>query len=333
MINIAVVKDPHIMLGIPKPLSRTDSFSSDMRTKFISLRDKCRALGVTHFVFTGDVFQVKAPSKYDINSISMYDELFLEIWGEFEIYTIRGNHDMFVTSQGEHSNSIFEMGLKHGWYKTLDESLDIEGKLAIYGLDFDSDVENLKEDIQKMSKIATNKSFLGYKTAIVLHEHLVPNTREMFLNSYILYDYFEETDFDIVIGGHLHKGYEPTTLTNGTIVINPWSLTRLARDHYVVDEKHKPSFTHVSISDDGTIETQTVNLKHRRFETAFTHTVVSEANLLGDISAFKAKIAEVGSLSEVNPDILRTLSAELDSDNPELVDKAITYIEELILGD
>ena len=140
MTRVAFIKDLHTMLGLPKPLSRTDSFHKDMIMKYESLRDKLLERGITTIVFTGDLFQVKAPSKYDLNAVSLYDWLFLELWGDFDKYTIRGNHDMYMTKDGTPANSIFELGVKHGWYKTLEGTPLITDDLVVFGLDFRANI-------------------------------------------------------------------------------------------------------------------------------------------------------------------------------------------------
>jgi predicted phosphodiesterase len=327
MSKLAFVKDLHAMLGLVKPLSRTDSFHKDMRVKYLSLRDKLTEMEVTHLVFTGDLFQVKAPSKYDINALALYDELFLEILGDFKKYTIRGNHDIYMTKEGLHRNSIFELGLTHKWYETLEGSPLVLDDIVVYGIDFRRDVEELKSELESLSDIAIKQNFLGKKTAVVVHEHLVPTTKDMFLNSYILYDYFSELSFDLVVGGHLHKGY-PTKTVGECTIINTWSFCRLVRDHYSVDDKHKPCFSYVNIENQK-IETRNIAVKHRPYESAFTSTIISETNLMGNISAFKSKIAQAGDLSGISLDLIRESSGALEVDS-ELLNKSIEYIETLL---
>lgn len=328
MTKIAFIKDLHLMLGLVKPLSRTDSFHNDMRVKHLSLRDKLKEREVTHIILTGDIFQVKAPSRYDLNAIALYDELFLDIWGDFEIYTIRGNHDIYMTKDGVHKKSIFEVGLTHCWYKTLEGSPLVLDDLVVYGVDFRKDVEELKSELELLSEEAINHNFLGKKTAVVVHEHLVPSTKDMFLNSYILYDYFSDLNFDIVVGGHLHKGY-PTTQVGEVTIINTWSFCRLVRDHYSVNEKHKPCFTYVHVEDNSIVETKNIAVRFRPYDSAFTSTVVSETNLMGNIAAFKSKIAQAGDLSGISLDLIRESSSVLEVE-PERLGQALEYIESLI---
>lgn len=316
------------MLGLTKPLSRTDTFHKDMQVKYNSLSEKLKELEVTHLILTGDIFQVKAPSKYDINAISLYDELFLKTLGDFDIYTIRGNHDIYMTKEGEHKNSIFEVGLTHGWYKTLESTPLVLDDIVVYGIDFRKDLEDLKLELNTLSDEAIKQNFLGKKTAVVVHEHLVPSTKDMFLSSYLLYSHFTSLNFDIVVGGHLHKGYPTKTIDNVTI-INPWSFCRLVRDHYSVDDKHKPCFSYVHIDNNRILETRNIAVKHRPYDSAFTSTVISETNLIGNISEFKSKIAQAGDLSGINIDILREFSGSLEVDE-SMLDKALNYIDDII---
>lgn len=320
------------MLGLPKPISRTDSFHKDMQMKYESLRDKLIERGIDTIVFTGDIFTVKAPSKYDLNAISSFDELFLETWGMFNKYTIRGNHDMYKTKEGTPKNSIFELGLKHGWYETLEGTPLITDDLVVFGLDYKADVNELADEIRVLSDRAIEYSFLGKKTAIVLHEHLVPNTKDMYLSSYILYDFFTELNFDIVVGGHLHKGY-PTQVIDDVTFINPWSFTRLVRDHYSVDDKHKPCFSYVEIDNQQIIETKTIAVKYRAYSSAFTETMVSETNIMGDISAFRNQIEQAGSIANIDIELLRKVSDTIDIEDLDILEEAINYIEQLLKGD
>ena len=330
MTKIAYIKDMHTMLGQVKPLSRTDTFHKDMRVKYLSLRDKLKELEVTHLILTGDIYQNKAPSKYDLNAIALYDELFLEILGDFEIYTIRGNHDMYKTREGEHKNSIFEIGVTHGWYKTLEDTPLVLEDIVIYGIDFMSNVEELKEKITDLSEKAIRQNFLGKKTALVVHEHLVPTTKDMFLHSYILYDFFADLNFDIVVGGHLHKGY-PNKVVGECTIINPWSFCRLVRDHYSVDDKHKPCFSYVSLDNGKILETRNIAVKHRPYESAFTSTVISESNLMGNIAAFKSKIAQAGDITGINLELIKEFSGHLEI-SPEMLEKSLDYIDSLLDG-
>ena len=186
--------------------------------------------------------------------------------------------------------------------------------------------------IKNLSERAIEYSFLGKKTAIVVHEHLVPDTKDMFLSSYLLYDFFTELNFDIVVGGHLHKGY-PTKVIDDITFINPWSFTRLVRDHYSVDDKHKPCFSYVEIDNQQILETKTIAVKYRTYESAFTETIVSETNIMGDISAFRAQIEKAGSISNVDINLLRQVSDTIDIDDLGLLEESIVYIENLLKGD
>lgn len=330
MSKIAFVKDLHTRLGVLKPLSRSETFHEDMKIKYESLRDKLQERGVTHLIFTGDIFDIKAPSRYDINAIHLLDELFLETLGEFERWTIRGNHDMFMTREGQHKNSIFELGITHNWYKTLEGSPLILDDIVVFGIDYRQSVDELQSLIEEVSDRAIEYKFTGRKTAIVVHEHLVPNTKDMFLNSYILYDWFTDKNFDIVVGGHLHKGYK-TQEIDGVTFINPWSFTRLVRDHYAVDDNHKPCFSYIDIQNGELVESKTIAVKHKPYDKAFTTTVVSEHALIGNIHEFKAKIASAGSIGNIDIEVLREASLKLGIElNPEKLSLAIGYIEGLI---
>ena len=328
MTKIAFIKDFHTRLGQLKPLSRTDTFHKDMRVKYLSLASKLVELEVTHIIFTGDIYDIKAPSKYDLNAIALYDELFLEILGSFEKYTIRGNHDIYKTREGEHKNSIFEIGITHGWYNTLEDKPLVLDDIVVYGLDFRRDVEELKTSLSELSESAIKQNFLGKKTAVVVHEHLVPSTKDMFLHSYILYEFFEDLNFDIVVGGHLHKGYANKQVGE-CLIINAWSFCRLVRDHYSVDDKHKPCFSYVCIDDSKIVEARNIAVKHRPYASAFTSTVVSETNLMGNLAAFKSKIAQAGNLSGINIELIKESSSHLEV-TPEMLAKSLDYIEELL---
>lgn len=318
------------MLGMTIPISRTDTFHEDMQIKYESLRDKMLERGITHLVFTGDIFQVKAPSRYDINAINLLDNLFLNTLGSFKKYTIRGNHDMYMTREGEHKNSIFEIGITHGWYNTLENTPLILDDLVVFGIDFRTSVDELKSEIEVLSERAIEYTFTGRKTAIVVHEHLVPNTKDMFLHNYILYDWFTDKNFDIVVGGHLHKGYKTQEIDDVTF-INPWSFTRLVRDHYSVDDNHKPCFSYINIQDGKLVETKTIAVKHKPYDKAFTTTVVSEHALIGNLHEFKAQIASAGSIGNLDMGVLKEASVKLGFDlDPAKLGQAIQYIEELL---
>jgi DNA repair exonuclease SbcCD nuclease subunit len=246
-LDIIFLKDPHLLLGFPKPLNRKDNFEEVIQKKWDYILNYCNKHQITNIVITGDLFDKMKLSQWSLMSFFKNKKFLFNIKEKLgkPLISIRGNHDEF---NGKNTNEdtafglMIELGLidyigdeKENNFK---EYLIDNKKLHIYGFDYKLN------DTLLFKKIKQTK-FTGDYNISVLHTSVVDvkTNKEKF--ECIGYDTLlkikPETNMWIL--GHFHKGF-PTKYYKDKYFVNPWNLTRLARDEYVLNDEHKPEFVH-----------------------------------------------------------------------------------------
>ena len=116
--------------------------------------------------------------------------------------------------------------------------------------------------------------------------------------------------------GHLHRGF-PTSKHKGRIFVNPWSMTRLARNYYVLGDEHIP--TMVRLNSDLTYED--IPLPCVSFKEGFNEQDFDKAvELEMDLAGFATTISEF------------VTDGETSLDGLKLPEKVRAKVEEYILA-
>lgn len=265
-----IVKDPHLCIGVGIPAGRQETFFVEQQAKLDFINQYIKDNAIQALWTTGDNFNYKNMAKYSVNTLNILQESTMNVTlldnGEhIDWDTIAGNHDLPRSSVQMKPYSVFGLMKKAGIFHDLAEAPKTYGNVTIYGLDYNYSKEDLIEEIYAI-KVDPNQVNI-----LMVHEHLVPENQPIPFGHFISYEDLTSyaKQFDVIIGGHLHKGIPTQTLTvedHSITFINPWCLTRLARDNYALDGTHTPELVELTVEDDGTISTKHVIIPHRTFD-------------------------------------------------------------------
>jgi DNA repair exonuclease SbcCD nuclease subunit len=236
--KLMIIKDPHFRFGFPGPTGRKDDYDVTMKHKLNQINKIIEKKGVEHLIFTGDVLDKKYPSYYDIDKISKNIIALKSI--NADIISVAGNHDLPFSRYSNYQKSIYKLLVDANLIRDVSfGKISLDNHIELYGLPYLKD--NLFEEINKIHQQMDEKKL----NMMILHEHFIPrdytrmDTSENFVD---LIAYDELTKFNkikVFILGHLHRGF-PTKRIGDQLFINPWSLFRLARNYYTLNEEHKP---------------------------------------------------------------------------------------------
>lgn len=284
MIKLAFIKDPHLRMGMAHPQGRTEDFENNIKNKLGFIKSKCSEQGVSALFFTGDLLDKKTPSDYSFSQICQNEDEIKKLSEEMDVYSIFGNHDLPYSSQSFKDQSILKYFMNHDIIKPL--PMMSENNIAVYGIDY---IHSIEDTIAEMEKIHNLMSPDKYNI-IIVHHHFVPQMcqdDELKYSSFKRYSALHHLDkIDAFVFGHLHMGYQPEMIFNPTSgrkqhFINPWSLTRLSRSYYSVNDKHKPQLVILSIDDNMDSSVEVIEIPHLSFAEAFISeemTLIEEFN-------------------------------------------------------
>lgn len=309
---LGVIKDPHIRLGLGKPIGRTEDFEDNIKEKLSFILNKCKDFNCRHLIFTGDVFDIKAPSLYSLPVISLIKQELLKFKEEgIEILSVAGNHDLPFASIDKKSESIYQDFVDRG----LITDLETCGYDYITGFDYNSSIIYIRN---RLIKDKINR-------VLVLHEHCLPDGESMF-GDYLTYSEIahslnnnKNSKCEYVICGHLHKGFEPV-IVDDVAFINPWSLTRLARDYYAVNSKHKPT---LEIVDTDEYDVESIEIPHHSYGEVFIEKEMKQdEDMHSNLDSFIRKISDFDDHNSVYEDLPDDLSDEVKEKLKMYLDKA-----------
>lgn len=330
------VKDLHIRPNnIKQPIGRTDKYYEQIENKIKQIRDYAVNNDIQYILCAGDIFDIKARSRYTLDSILYIEKLLKLLTNEqrIKLITIAGNHDMPNSSREEIDRSVYGYLSRQGFltdiafnriqegYVLSETDFELDNpETKVYGLDYSSDNEGLKLELENLNSSIDENDF----NILMLHEHLLPKKENIYA-SYITYDEVMKlaSNFKVILAGHLHKGY-PIFESKETkqVIINPWSFNRLARDYYAVSGEHIPEIVEVKVLFDSTrgkqfIQYTTIPLQVEPFDKCFIKQQLSiENEYHKSITDFVSKIDEFKQLNDT-----------LEKTPAEIKDKIQYYLE------
>ncbi len=304
--------DPHLAMGVQTPIGRhPETFSDEQHAKLRFIGSYAKENGIGALVMPGDILNYKNPSLYTAKSINQIMGALCELKECVPVYSISGNHDLKMSSRQMKPESVYSIFTKGNVLQDVSASTVVlasfgEGKpkVTLSGVDYNSDHDEFWQELTDLNARLDPKDM----NVVVLHEHLVPPGDELPFCHFLTYDKFLEfRNFNVIIAGHLHKGYKTMTLGEAVDIdadeedeaprhkitfVNPWSLTRLARDNYAVNDLHKPEIVEVTFNvDDKSIDFQHIEIPHRKFEEAFIKESLCSAESRNlDISEFVSSL-------------------------------------------
>ncbi|EJF06584.1 DNA repair exonuclease [Thiovulum sp. ES] len=275
MFQAVTIKDPHFRFGFDKPIGRTDTFFKDIKTKLDFIIDYGSEQGIDTLITTGDVFDIKATSRYDLSKINKNLSIMDSLTDQFFFWlSISGNHDLPFSSIDNKAESFYFYAITNGIIEDIAFKSYTDRNVTVYGLDFTSDLFELKNYMAKINKDSKKLKDLDLtktkRTILVIHEHVIPDGYAFKFGHHLLYSEIASLipDIDILVAGHLHKGFK-TVKQNNTWIVNPWSFTRLARNYYSLNDEHIPQFSHIKITESGDISIQDIDIPHKSYKEAF----------------------------------------------------------------
>jgi DNA repair exonuclease SbcCD nuclease subunit len=279
-VKLLFIKDPHYRFGFQKPLGRQDSFQAEIDAKVDFVQEYAVQNKVDAVCYTGDLTDKKNPSDYLATQLISNEKSMSKI--TVPQYTIFGNHDLPASSIQLKDRSVLNYFMGHNVIKPLPFK---SGKVIVHGIDFIENPDEHKKALDALHESMSEDDI----NIVVMHQHYVPpfskNAELKFIHFNTYSDLYEYEKVSVFVMGHLHMGFETTyrELPNGKkqIFVNPWSMTRLSRNYYAVNELHTPEMVEVTIDGDE-INWKHVIIPHTPYSEAFNDAEVKQSEIFHD---------------------------------------------------
>ena len=337
------VKDLHLRPNnIKQPVGRNDKYYEQIESKIKQIRDYAVKNDIKFILCAGDIFDIKARSRYTLDSI-LYLEKVLKLLTnnrDIDLVTIAGNHDMPNSSREELPRSVYGYLSRQGYLRAVNSYTDdnthiktthrlidvnseteiVNKEVSAYGIDYNPDIDILRKELEDLNRFVEKDDI----NILMIHEHCLPKKENIYAN-YLTYDevFKLASNFKVILAGHLHKGY-PVYENKETkqVIINPWSFNRLARDYYTVNGEHIPEIVDIEViyedvKDSYFIKHNTISLQVEPFDKTFVKQQLNiEQEYHKSITEFINKIDEFKQLNDT-----------LDKTPVEIRDKIQYYLD------
>jgi len=179
--------------------------------------------------------------------------------------------------------------------------------IDLYGIDNHQSIEKVLDEFARIS----SKKNPGVKIVLTHSNITDSNTR---LTDFT-YNQLSKFDIDVIGCGHWHLS--PTNgaiqSLNNTWFLNPWNLTRVARDYQVRLDEHRPEFIHASIimvGNEPSLEFKEVFLNVGKYSEVFRIDVIDLLHELGKTGFDFFKDIKLETDSDLNNDdmLLETIA-------------------------
>lgn len=304
--------DPHLCIDVQCPAGRhPETFYDEQRKKLAFIKDYCVRNKINHYLIAGDLLNYKSPSAYTPASINSLMHELASLKEQMELISISGNHDLKMSSREMKPTSVYNIFARAGVLHDVNhKTVEVAKGVTVSGIDFNPDPQDLMREVSELNESLSPKDY----NIVLLHEHLLPDGETLPFGKFISYmDFMDFQNIKLIVAGHLHKGYPTETLNSFDLeaeedheltIVNPWSMTRLARDHYALDGTHKPELVHVRITDGKLDFAKHIDLPAQPFDVAFIKdNLVSEEKREMDISAFVTSLSEFGDTKDTDLDM------------------------------
>jgi len=258
MNEIIILTAGDIHISDVNPRSRTDNFKETILGKLDQLRGAANKLKADAVLLTGDIYNLKAPTK---NSHDLNREL-IELFKKFKcpIFAIPGNHDLTADDLETLPEQPISVLFASGYVKNLShEVITKKGlKVSLVGIPFKKTFEI--EDLKMPSKE-------GFAAQVCLmHIYAGPKAGNLFKERLYGYDELSTLSPDVYVIGHYHEDQGIQWLDKKCFV-NLGSISRGTIAEERLD--HKPKFGFIKISEDGTITADSIPLTIKPAEEVF----------------------------------------------------------------
>jgi exonuclease SbcD len=178
----------------------------------------CKNNNVNKILIGGDIFSYP---NVGYKTAGIFADIFDRAYKRNKIrcFIILGNHDYYYSQKTTINSSIFNLVKYYTWITLLDGNPKEFNDVILHGIDFKSDM--LCKYIVKSNKfkiLLLHQMFYGKKKDFIINEDVLAYG----VNSF-------RTNFDLVLTGHNHLGFNEIKNKDGTIFCNPGSLLRTNR--------------------------------------------------------------------------------------------------------
>jgi len=326
--KILNIVDPHLRVGMAQVESRIDNYNQTIINKMNQIATIAREHKVDIISFTGDVFDKKYPSMYSFRAITgniRVIQKLKEDSGVKEVISIAGNHDLPFSSYENVNRSYYGMVSKQ-----LRIFLDISyntiqvGETAtISGVPFQSDPKKMFSYLEELNKRLNPND----NNMVILHEHFIPfaaDPGDLQYSHFFRYeDLVKYDNIHVFALGHLHRGFPPMAneLPNGRkqYYCNNWSLYRLARNYYVVNDEHIPTVDIIDLG--GEIEVTSIPLSVEPTSVVFKpKTLEREMTIQKELDQFVQSLKSGIKVTNVNESI------DIPTQIKDMIQKYLDYV-------
>lgn len=283
-----VIKDPHFMFGFKNRI-RKSGWEKDVDDKLHQIINWCLSNDYKYVLFTGDVSEKSRKRDWSLNQLTQNKNRLRKFkQAGLTVISNMGNHDYFDGHEAI-TDTAFEDYVESGLieylgtnsnYRYFEIADGVEVQLS--GVDYHDD----KEKVQTaLSNISTSfKPDTKLIKVCTTHSNITDAQERL---TDFTYGELSQYDIDCFNCGHWHlrpSGGSVQELNN-SYFLNPWNLTRVARDYHAKLDEHIPEFVAVEISWDEInqepiMKFETVPLKVKPFSEAFN---IEAINLLQQI--------------------------------------------------
>jgi len=232
------IKDPHLMFGF-RNLLRNPGWEQDILLKLNFIKDTMIANQVSTLIISGDLMDKSKEQDWTFKQYRILKDHLFDIFisNGIELYSIQGNHDMF-DGHADLNGTVFGELCKDGIIKHLTK-LTLNN-FNIYGIDYHNEKDLIKDKFKEIISGDTS----GNIPIICSHTNISPNENQL-----VDFTYNELSNLGncIHLCGHYHLGFKPCKINN-SVFINPYNLTRVARDYQVKMDEHIPELVLVDLN-------------------------------------------------------------------------------------
>lgn len=282
--NFILIKDPHFQFGFRNNI-RKHGWENDIDKKIDQIIIYAKENNINHLFFTGDIFEKSHKKDWSLNQLQQNKKRLKRFkTAGIEVYSNAGNHDYFdgrEAIEGTVFGELVELGLIN-YIGTDTPAIDFrlqDKYISLYGIDYHQDINKV---LDKFQWISAQPRTPGDTKIVLVHSNITDDQNRL---TDFTYNQLAEFDIDIIGCGHWHLAPKNGAIQNinQTWFLNPWNMTRVARDYHVKLDEHRPQFIHgsiVMVGDEPTYEFKENYFNVRPFSEAFN---VEAINLLQEL--------------------------------------------------
>lgn len=308
MTKLGYFTDTHVRAETPS--GRTDNYKDSILTKLEEIGSIFKTNNVDYALFGGDLFHTPDP----VNSLK-YDVMHIFKSWQIPIVAVIGSHDYFGYQAKSIKRTAVGLFAKAG-------IIDIIG------------VDNYPEYLECGEFVITGTSHTYdfvqnkniYKPTFNIDKKQIQMVHADLNNKPVIWPHVQikevTTESDVVLIGHIHNGFVPTTIKNTTFY-NPGSIGRL-------ENTNKPRTPEVVIlyNNEGKVILNTVKLTSALLHPFKDKIDASDVEVVQDITRFLT-LLETSTVDVVDiKKQIQTIADEL-GETPEVVAKTFSILETL----